>query len=595
MKKLLLTTFGLAVGLGAFSQTIVGTTPSNKNVILEELTGKTCTYCPDGHKRAQALKDANPGRVVVLNIHTGGYAAGNPNYRTTWGDYVGGLFSVTGYPTGAINRADYGSGVMHSRGDWATNAANVIGQLSPVNVGGTATIDLDTRMLTVDVEAYYTAAGPGSSNKMNVIIMQNNIAGPQTGGTSFYPAQILPNGDYNHNHMVRHTLTPDAGDNIANISATALYTDQMTYSIPTQINNIPVNMADLEVAVYVSEGTSTGAVISGNYAPITFVTTTPIGVSNGAAAMDASLGAVCGTSVGATMLITNMGNTALTTATIEYTVNSGTPGTYQHTFATALQTGHYEAVTIPSIPGLTAGGVSSNVDLSVTLLNGATNPNTNTSNGNAVSTAATKQAGSTTVTLELSTDRYGAETTWELVDETAGSTVMSGGPYTNAAANGVQVIPPVSGTIVSGNCYKFIIKDSYGDGINGSFGAGTFSLKAGSTVLSSGGTFTNEDGAKFVFDLTVGIDELNTENGVSISPNPTTDISTISFELTKASSVKMQVINSVGSVVVNNSAQKMSAGSQKVVFDGSELPTGIYFVNLTIGEKVITKKVSLTK
>ena len=107
MKKLLLSTLFVALGLGAFSQVIVSTTPTNKNVILEELTGKTCVYCPDGHKRAQQLKDANPGRVVLLNIHTGGYAAGIPNYRTSWGDYVGGLFSVSVSILNTVSRSDF--------------------------------------------------------------------------------------------------------------------------------------------------------------------------------------------------------------------------------------------------------------------------------------------------------------------------------------------------------------------------------------------------------------------------------------------------------------------------------------------------------
>ncbi|MGB0881467.1 MAG: Omp28-related outer membrane protein [Vicingaceae bacterium] len=595
MKKLLLTTLSVAAGLGAFSQTFVSTTAENKNVVLEELTGKTCTYCPDGHKRAQQLKDANPGDVVVLNIHTGGYAAGTPNYRTTWGDYVGGLYNVTGYPTGAVNRRDYGSGVMHSRGDWATNAATTLGDASPVNVAAQGTIDLDTRTLDLDVEAYYTAAGTGTSNKLHVVIMQNNIAGPQTGAASFYPAQVLPNGDYNHNHMVRHTLTPNAGDNIATITNGAFYSNNYTYSIPTQINNIPVNLADLEIAVYVSEGAATGEVITGNYAAITFTTTTPLAAANGAAEMDASLGAVCGTSVDATMQITNMGNTALNTATIEYTVNNGTPATYQHTFGTPLATGQYENITIPGIAGLTAGGASSTIDLSVTQLNGSANPGTNNSNGHTVSTASTKTAGSTNVTIEITTDRYGAETTWELIDETTGSTVASGGPYTNEAANGEYPQAAVNGTIVDGNCYKFAIYDSFGDGMNGTYGLGTFALKAGNTTLVSGGVFTDNDGEKFVFDHTVSVDEISDENGISIFPNPTANVSTINLNLTETKSVKMEVINSVGSVVGNNAAKTMNPGNHKITFDGSDLPSGIYFVQISLGEEVITKKVSLIK
>jgi len=590
MKKLLLTALGLATGLGAFSQVIVGTSPTDKNVILEELTGKTCGWCPDGHKIGQQIKDANPGRVLLLNIHEGGYASGTPNYRTTWGDYVGGLFSVSGYPTGAVNRTNYGAGVMHSRGSWAANTATTLGQASSINVGGSGTIDMDTRELSLDVEAYYTSTGPGSSNKMNVVILQNNIAGPQS-GASLNPTQILPNGDYNHMHMVRHTLTPNAGDNIATISATALYTNNYTYTIPTQINNIPVNLSDLEIAIFVSEGTSTGAIITGDFASLTFTTSTPLGAANAAASLDASLGAVCGTTVDATMDITNMGNTVLTTATIEYVVNGGTPGSYQHTFSTPLQTAQYETVTIPAVPGLTPGGATSTIDFTVTLLNGTANPGSNTSNGHTVATASTQTSNTNTASFTVTTDNYGSETEWVLIDETTNTTLISGGPYTNAVAT----YGPFNATLIDGNCYKFEITDAYGDGICCAYGNGSFSLTAGATVLSSGGSFGSIDGDKFMFDLTTSIDDVVTKNGVSIFPNPTSDVSTISFNLNKTSLVNMKVINSMGSSVFSSGTETMNAGNQKVVFDGTNLPNGIYFVNLTIGDDVITKKVSLNK
>jgi hypothetical protein len=595
MKKLLLTTLGLVAGMSAFTQVIVGTSPTDKNAILEELTGKTCQFCPDGHKLAQQIKDANPGRVAVLNIHTGGYAAGTPNYRSTWGDYVGGLFSVSGYPTGAVSRTDYGAGVMHNRSLWNSNTNTTLAQASPVNVGATATIDLDTRQISVDVEAYYTSAGPGSANRINVVIMQNNIAGPQTGGSTYNPSQMLPNGDYNHMHMVRHTLTPNAGDNITSISATSLYTNNYSYTAPTQINNIPVNLPDLEIVVYVSEGTSTGKIITGDYASLSFNTSAPLGAANTAAEMDATLGSVCGTTVDATMQITNMGNTPLSTATIEYVVNGGTPGSYQHTFTPAIQTGQYENVLISGISGLTPGGATSNVDLSVTMLNGSSNPGSNTSNGHSVSTSSTLSANSSSGVVSITTDRYASETTWELYDETTGSSVATGGPWANLGANGTTVQPPVNVNLISGNCYRFIINDTYGDGICCTYGSGNYSFVVGSTTIASGGNFNSVDGVKFVLDVTVGIENVISENLVAIYPNPTNNISTISFNLTESASVSMEVYNTMGSLVSSIGKETMNAGSQELIFDGTNLSNGIYIVNLMVGDDLITKKISLLK
>ena len=74
MKKNLLIIL-IALPFFAISQTFVSTTPENKNVILEEFTGITCVYCPDGHRIAQDLHDANPNDVFLINIHTGGYAS----------------------------------------------------------------------------------------------------------------------------------------------------------------------------------------------------------------------------------------------------------------------------------------------------------------------------------------------------------------------------------------------------------------------------------------------------------------------------------------------------------------------------------------
>ena len=46
--------FGMTFSM--IAQTIVSTNPENKNVILEEFTGIYCTYCPDVHSIAHAIK-----------------------------------------------------------------------------------------------------------------------------------------------------------------------------------------------------------------------------------------------------------------------------------------------------------------------------------------------------------------------------------------------------------------------------------------------------------------------------------------------------------------------------------------------------------
>jgi len=134
MKKLLLSIIMISgVCLIANAQTFVSTTAEMKNAVLEEFTGIYCTYCPDGHKRAQQLADDNPGDVVLINIHVGGYAApsgSDPDFRTPFGTAIKDQALLTGYPSGTINRHNFSSqgwddngGTAMSRSYWDDGAA----------------------------------------------------------------------------------------------------------------------------------------------------------------------------------------------------------------------------------------------------------------------------------------------------------------------------------------------------------------------------------------------------------------------------------------------------------------------------------------
>lgn len=82
-------------------------------------------------------------------------------------------------------------------------------------------------------------------------------------------------------------------------------------------------------------------------------------------------------------------------------------------------------------------------------------------------------------------------------------------------------------------------------------------------------------------------------NDFTIYPNPTQDFATITFSLKENTAVKMEVFNVLGEVISSNSFGQVSAGNHKLNFDGSELSSGFYMVNLTIGNEIITKKISI--
>ena len=82
---------------------------------------------------------------------------------------------------------------------------------------------------------------------------------------------------------------------------------------------------------------------------------------------------------------------------------------------------------------------------------------------------------------------------------------------------------------------------------------------------------------------------------LTVSPNPTVENADVAFTLETANNVRMEVYNAMGALVYSKDAGNLTKGNHKMAFDGSDLNSGFYFVNLTIGNNVITKKVTLTK
>lgn len=93
------------------------------------------------------------------------------------------------------------------------------------------------------------------------------------------------------------------------------------------------------------------------------------------------------------------------------------------------------------------------------------------------------------VSLTLTTDNYGEETSWQITNS-QGSAVASGGSYAENTQYSEQAC------LTDGD-YTFTIFDSYGDGICCSYGNGSYSLSFGQTVLASGASFQSSEATPF--------------------------------------------------------------------------------------------------
>jgi hypothetical protein len=203
-------------------------------------------------------------------------------------------------------------------------------------------------------------------------------------------------------------------------------------------------------------------------------------------------------------------------------------------------------------------------------------------------------ASGNTATVKITTDRYGAETRWYLKNS-AGTTVASGGPYTTHATNGAYPEPDVNVPMSASDCYTFELTDSYGDGFTGTYGNGSATVVYSGTNVFSITSFTNDFTSR-AYKLTLtGIEENAFVSDVNVYPNPMTNNATVNFNLVAENAVSIAVVNSLGQIVANENLGNMAAGQQTYSLDASKLDNGFYFLNITVGNNVITKKVAISK
>lgn len=289
----------------------------------------------------------------------------------------------------------------------------------------------------------------------------------------------------------------------------------------------------------------------------------------------------CSTSSTASCVVTssqkitiyNRGSAALTSASISYTVNGGAPSTYNWTGN--LATHKFATVSIP-MTATTAGTFAA----TVVNANGVADQRATNNSSTGTFTPPTPPANYTfnAVKFNLVGDRYGTETTWTLKNS-AGTTLYSGGPYTNRTTNGTQIlVNNVAWTLASNDCYILTVNDAYGDGICCSYGNGNFSLKnaTGNITLASGSNFGSSQSTAFSINLTAANETFETLNGIYVYPNPSKDFINISLPNDLDSIDSFVIYNTIGQKIYQ---QKVATEADLTVSTAS-FSKGVYIITV---------------
>ena len=276
--------------------------------------------------------------------------------------------------------------------------------------------------------------------------------------------------------------------------------------------------------------------------------------------------------------IQNNGLSNLTTASITVKQNGTTVST--GTFSGSLTTYATSLVTCTPIANFNGGTLT----VSVTTTNDGLTSNNNLA---PITISPATNAISQYVIVNITTDRDASESTWQIKNST-GTVVSSGGPWTNLTAIGTTVQTPVQVALNPSQCYTFIMKDSYGDGMCCQYGNGGYSVTgANGAVLASGGDFDDSETSSFKTGV-LGVDELNSI-ALNVYPNPATDAVNVVFEASAAEyfvSLSDLQGRSVASQTIEN-----ANGTQTIVFATDNVAKGSYIVTVRSNGSTTTKNV----
>ena len=286
------------------------------------------------------------------------------------------------------------------------------------------------------------------------------------------------------------------------------------------------------------------------------------------------------TSPAKTILLYNRGTSNLTSATLSYNINGST--NYTHNWTGSLAPNKYAQITLANS---TSNGL---LTVTVTTANGVADQRASNNVATKTFGSVLSYANATTFTFTLIGDSYGSETTWSLKNQ-AGTTLYSGGPYTDITTGTQTLVDAEVWTLPANGCYYLTVNDSYGDGLYDGVSQGVYTVTAGSTTVVDVQDFVVAGNpantlvsrvSYFTNNAALESESFDIFESVTLYPNPAKDRITISIPQGLAVTGNFDVYNAIGQKITT----KKVTTENDLTINTNNYQAGIYFINLTIGE-----------
>ena len=562
---------------------------TTRSVLIEELTGRLCGYCPGGQKTVNAIVAKNPEKIFTVNIHAQSSLSPTnyPNLNTSKGASLFNAFIDSGIPAVVVNRMEQGGSLLKLYPSGCSSYVDAqLKETAEVNVAGQVVVNPATRVATINVEAYYTGDSKASTNYLTIMMMQDSIIGSQSGATS-NPAQVVGN-EYCHMHTLRDIITDTWGDVVSPTTAGTLITKQYVYEIPEVIgspNGVTVDIDNIHFLAFITEkknGSATEPIL--NVCSLDKIEGTDSPIYPFIKTIEQEDIITCTKDKKFTVNIINGGTEVITSMKLEISA-AGNTTTQDWTGEIPV----YGNVNIDMFAEVPFGGTL--VDIKIVEANGQ---EYSFEKSLAATSEEWKQVeledtqATETFKLELAQDRFGNQITWQVIGHDD-RVIAKGGPYEMLSAAGTKVHEEYI-TVPAGECFIFVIEDNVGNGItSANFGQGYYNIydsKGNKLVESDGNYGFGEYHIFYVHGGLVAVEDVK-ETSYSVYPNPVKDVLTVSGEGMK----QVTVYNALGQLV-----KTVNCNDNTVQINVSDLRNGMYFVNVVNNNgEMSTSKVSVLK
>lgn len=576
MKKALLLSLFVAITLSMSAQ-------SQRMVLLEHFTQASCPPCATYNPLVKQYFDETSTNPTAIKYQTSwpgtdpmnGHNAGDVQTRVNY-------YGVSGVPNVVIdgNYAQGNPGTLFPNGQ-STDMDTRAGIAADFDVTVSHTLSADYS--SVDVTAVLSASNTVNNANLvaHVVVVEKEIIFATAPGS---------NGEKEFYNVMKKMLPSSAGQTLG-----ATWSNGTTVVLSESWNLANVyNVAELGVVVFIQDNNTKEVLQAGFSEFLTPSQTVDAAITSSDPTGVRGSTIACNSYVNPTVELLNFGSDPLTSVDINFSIN-GVQAVYNWTGN--LATFATETVTLPFIAYTPSPAGFNQFTATVANPNGTTDPYAGNDNSSGffefvAQSSLTEYKNS--LTLNITTDNYGSETTWDVTDA-AGNILQSGSGYGNNATVTETI------NIPEGDCYVFTMYDSYGDGMCCAYGSGEYSLadSDGNVIVAQSAAnnpfSTAEKVTAFKTFNTVSTETATLSESLSVYPNPATDNFVIEFELTEAMKLDINLMNAIGQKVSTIEAGNFNGGEHLINVNTADLPSGTYFVTIRGEEGVTTKTITVSK